>query len=191
MRALHTPMTMAVLGLLRERPRHPYEMQALLRERHVGSVVKLRGASLYDAIQRLVKAGFVEPIGTARDGARPERTVYALTDSGAAQLDLLVRGYLGTVEREHPVFVAGLAHILHLDREDAADLLRQRANKVQAELESTKQALQAMRDTPRVVLLEVEYAQTVRQAELTWLRQVVSDVEDGTLSWIEQPERSD
>lgn len=93
---------MAVLAPLRERPRHPSEMQSLLRERQIGAVVKLRGGSLYDAIDRCLKVGPVEPVDRHRAGARPERTVYALTDAGADTLTALIREYVGTVFRIEP-----------------------------------------------------------------------------------------
>jgi DNA-binding PadR family transcriptional regulator len=180
---------MAVLGLLRERPRHPYEMQALLRDRHVGAVVKLRGGSLYDAIGRLTKAGLVEPVETTRTGARPERTVYALTNAGGALLDSLVREYVGTVAAEFPVFPAGLAHILCLPATEATALLRERAERLRAALAKTDEELATAGASglPRVVLLEVEHAQIIRRAEVAWLDEVVRDIESGDLPWIESP----
>jgi DNA-binding PadR family transcriptional regulator len=186
MRALRTPVTMAVLGLLRERPRHPYEMQALLRERHVGAVVRLRGGSLYDAIARLVRSGHVEPVGTDRQGARPERTVYALTAAGDTLLDSLVREYVGSVAEEFPVFAAGLAHLPHLDRAQAAVLLAARADELAAWWDATSAAVAGARAAglPRIVLLETEYALRTRRVEIDWLRALVRDIETGELPWI-------
>jgi DNA-binding PadR family transcriptional regulator len=190
MRALRTPVTMAVLGLLRERPRHPYEMQALLRERHVGAVVKLRGGSLYDAIARLVRGGHVEPVGTDRQGARPERTVYALTAQGRALLDTLVREYVGSVAEEFPVFAAGLAHLPHLDPAEAATLLAARAEELAHWWDATSAAVAAAREAglPRIVLLETEYALRTRRVEIDWLRGLVGDIETGDLPWISAEE---
>lgn len=176
--------------LLGERPRHPYEMQALVRERHVGAVVKLRGGSLYDAIRRLEKEGLVEAIDTERAGARPERTVYAITEAGVALADSLVREYIRTPVEEYPVFVAALAHILNLGAEEAADLLRERMDEVQATYDEIAGQLAALPDdTPRVVVLEAEYAQALREAELTWLRGVIRDIDEGGLPWLDLPSR--
>ncbi|MGH3490126.1 MAG: PadR family transcriptional regulator [Actinopolymorphaceae bacterium] len=187
LRALRTPLTMAVLSLLRERPRHPYELQSLLRARHVGEVVKLRGGSLYDSIRRLDRAGLVEVVETTRSGGRPERTAYAITDQGRDLLDALVREYVGSPAREFPVFAAGLAHILNLTRSEALDLLVSRAAVVHADVDDTASQLAQLRESgmDRVVLLEVEYAQTMRRAELGWLREVVDAIREGTLPWLE------
>lgn len=185
-RALRTPLTLAVLSLLRERPRHPYEIQALVRERHVDQVVKMRGGSLYDAIGRLADAGLITTVSSERAGARPERTVYAITAEGAAVADELVREYLRTPAQDYPVFVTGLAHILNLDAATAADLLRERRDSIQAAHDRIAGELAA--DTaglPRVVALEAEYAQALRVAELAWLDQVVRDIDAGALPWLE------
>lgn len=187
-RALRTPLTLAVLSLLRERPRHPYEMQALLRERHVDEIVKLRGGSLYDAIRRLADAGLITAIDTERPGARPERTVYAITDAGTALVEELIRDYLRTPAQEHPVFITALAHILNVDAATAAGLLRERRQAIQATYDEISHQLTAQpADLPRVVLLEVEYAQMLRAAELAWLRTVLHDIDEGRLPWLDPP----
>lgn len=189
LRALRTPLTLAVLSLLREHPRHPYEMQALLRERHVGEVVKLRGGSLYDAIRRLEGAGLVEAVDTEKDGARPERTVYSITEAGQALAEELVREYLRTPAPEYPVFVAALAHILNVGAPEAADLLRERRQHIQRTHDEVADRLAARPDDiPRVVVLEAEYAQALRAAELAWLGDVIRDLDKGRLPWLEQPE---
>jgi DNA-binding PadR family transcriptional regulator len=187
LRALRTPLTMAVLSLLREQPRHPYELQALVRTRQIGEVVKLRGRSLYDSVRRLHRAGLVEPVETTRSGGRPERTAFAITDAGRELLDELVRAYVAHPAREYPVFAAGLAHILNLPADEAADLLAARADTLHAEIDETDGHLEQLRESgvARVVLLEVEYAQVLRRAELDWLHEVVPTIREGTLPWID------
>ncbi|WP_306215501.1 PadR family transcriptional regulator [Actinoplanes sp. RD1] len=180
---------MAVLALLRERPRHPYEMQALLRERQVGAVVKIRGGSLYDTVQRSLKAGLVEPVDRTRSGARPERTVYALTDAGADLLHTLVRGSVAEVRPEYPVFPAGLAHILHLERAEAVELLHERCRALEKIVEENASALAAARESgvPPVVLLEADHGMLLRRTEIGWLRETALAIEDGTVDWAVPP----
>ena len=50
---------LAVLALLFERPMHPYEMAATLKQRHKGESIKIRYGSLYTVIELLVKRGFI------------------------------------------------------------------------------------------------------------------------------------
>ena len=64
-----------VLVLLAEAPMHPYEMQRLMQWRGKDQVVRVQRGSLYPAVERLMRAGLIEPLETEREGRRPERTV--------------------------------------------------------------------------------------------------------------------
>ncbi|BDT87557.1 PadR family transcriptional regulator [Nocardia cyriacigeorgica] len=183
MRALRTPLTLAVLTLLAERPRHPYEMKVALRERHVEDVVKLRGGSLYDAIGRLERAELVRQVGTARAGARPERTVYEITETGRVLLRELLEEMLTEPVNEYPRFVAALAHLPALDRESAARMLRLRAERLREDHADTARMVAQHADgIPRAVLLEAEFLQHQRAAEIDWLDGVARDIDHG-MAW--------
>ena len=86
-RRVNNLLALAILTLLGERPMHPYEIATLLRERGKAGSIKINWGSLYTVVQNLEKHGFVEAAGTARSGRRPERTVYAITKAGRAELD--------------------------------------------------------------------------------------------------------
>ena len=81
-----TPLALAILRLLHERPMHPYEMHQLVRDRGTDFVIKVRAGSLYHAVERLAMLGLIAPVETGRDGRRPERTVYAITDAGTRRV---------------------------------------------------------------------------------------------------------
>jgi len=80
------PLALAVLALLFERPMHPYEMAATLKQRHKGESIKIRYGSLYTVIELLVKRGLITTKETSREGKRPERTVFSLTPTGYDEL---------------------------------------------------------------------------------------------------------
>jgi len=50
-RKLSNPLVLAVMVLLYERPMHPYEMAAALRERRKENSIKLRYGSIYTVIE--------------------------------------------------------------------------------------------------------------------------------------------
>ena len=77
------PLALAVLVLLYERPMHPYEMAATLRERHKEDSIKLRYGSLYTVIALLVKVGFI----VARHTCDPQ-LLYRLAVKGFPRLHL-------------------------------------------------------------------------------------------------------
>ena len=76
------PLALAVLVCLYEKPMHPYEVAQTLRQRAKQESVRLNYGSLYAVVDALEKRGFVKATGTVREGKRPERTVYEMTDEG-------------------------------------------------------------------------------------------------------------
>jgi hypothetical protein len=48
--------------------------------------MKIKWGSFYTVVQNLEKYGLIEAVGSDRDGRRPERTTYAITDDGRAEL---------------------------------------------------------------------------------------------------------
>src|SRR3989442_15470756 len=113
-----TGLALAVLTLLNERPMHPYEMKLLMEERGHEQVIKLKGGSLYDTVDRLEKLGFIESQETSREGRRPERTVYALTDVGRHEVKEWLRELVAVPVNEYPRFTAALAFLLNLRDKD-------------------------------------------------------------------------
>ena len=57
----------------------------------------------------LEKNGFLEAIEVTRQGARPERTVYQITDAGRDELVAWTRELIAEPAAEHTRFVAGLS----------------------------------------------------------------------------------
>ena len=75
-RKIANTLALAVLGLLQERPMHPYEMAATLRERHKDSSIKVNSGSLYDTVEALTRHGWIAPAphscrAAARSTIRP------------------------------------------------------------------------------------------------------------------------
>ena len=79
-----TPLGVVVLALLGEGDMHPYEMIRLMRVRHDDRLVTITNGTVYHTVSRLERAGLLAEVGVDRDGNRPERTTYAVTDAGSA-----------------------------------------------------------------------------------------------------------
>src|ERR1700730_9700563 len=81
-----TPLALAVMTLLMERPMHPYEMKLKMKERAHAEVSRLKGGWIYDTVVRLEDGGFIKSQETSREGRRPERTVYGITEMGRGDM---------------------------------------------------------------------------------------------------------
>src|SRR5690348_16815496 len=82
-RKVSNPLALAVMACLAERPMHPYEMATTLRDRAKDESIKLNYGSLYNVVESLQRHGLIEPRETVKDGRRPERTIYGLTEAGS------------------------------------------------------------------------------------------------------------
>jgi DNA-binding PadR family transcriptional regulator len=164
---------------------HPYEMQQLIRERGLNQVIKLKPASLYSTVERLTVAGLIETVETSREGRRPERTVYAITEAGRDELEAWMRELLSEPVQEYPWFGATLAFIAMIPPEEASQLLAVRATALEAQIAAHDIWLSRMRDMglPRLFGVEAEYAQAMRRAELEWVCRIVDDIRTGELEW--------
>lgn len=181
-----TPLLLTVLVMLYEAPMHPYQMQRLMRQRAKDFVADIKPGSIYHAIQRMERAGLAEAVETTREGKRPERTTYRITDDGKETCEEWVRLMIGHPKADHPEFVAGLAAVPVLSAEAAKAALSERFLRLEQEIASLEAGMReaaALINLPRVVMLEVEYVLTVRRAEATWVRAVIEDLESGELQW--------
>jgi DNA-binding PadR family transcriptional regulator len=163
---------------------HPYEMQRLIRQRKKDDFLDLKRGSLYHSIGRLQRAGLIEAVVTTREGKRPERTVYRITELGESELGAWLRELLANPAREASQFFAALSFIPVLGPEDALEQLDARSGLLETEIAQTESVLRLMLpQIGRVVLLEVEYSLAMRRAELAWVRSVADDLRSGRLTW--------
>jgi DNA-binding PadR family transcriptional regulator len=163
---------------------HPYEMHRLIRQRKKDDFLDLKRGSLYHTIGRLQRAGFIEAVATTREGKRPERTVYRITEAGSDELLAWLRELIANPARETSQFFAALSFLPVLQPNDALLLLEDRAGLLEAAVAELDSVLRAMiPKIGRVVLVEVEYMVAMRRAELEWVRSITEDLRNGQLTW--------
>ncbi len=182
-RATSNPLALAVLACLHERPMHPYEMASTMRERGKEHSIKLNYGSLYTVVDNLAKHGLIEAMEARREGRRPERTVYQLTDTGRVKLDAWMSELLSTPVKEYPQFEAALSLLPVLHPDTVLDLLRLRTRAVERQIAEERVMLEAAKRAglPRLLLIESEYSLAMRDAELAWVRDLADELEAGTL----------
>jgi DNA-binding PadR family transcriptional regulator len=185
-RKIANTLALAVLGLLQERPMHPYEMASTLRERHKDSSFKINSGSLYDTVEALARECWIEPVETERDGRRPERTVYAFTALGQQEFLAWIDELIAAPVAEYPKFIAAVSYLGALGPDRAGRALAQRAGHLERRIEETAAALVATVGSgrvPRLFMIEVECALNSWEAELAWTRRTIAEIRDGTLPW--------
>lgn len=174
---------LTVLALLMTGERHTYDMHRQMIDTHKDFVTGLP-RSMYHAVERLSRDGLIEAGPTTREGGRPERTLYRLTDAGRAELRARVRRLVETPDRDSTLFVAALSFVGCLSVAQARSALSARA----AALDEAAQGARAQLATlsarlPRLLLVEVEYELDRAIHERDWALALIADLDSGALAW--------
>src|SRR3954468_22509858 len=133
-RRVSNPLALAVLSCLNERPMHPYEISTTLRTRGKEQSIRLNYGSLYAVVESLAKHGLVRPLETTREGRRPQRTVYEITEAGVAEHDDWLAEPLSTPVRELTSLADESSLMAGLDPGEVARLLNERTERLRLEL---------------------------------------------------------
>ena len=173
------PLALAVLVLLFERPMHPYEIAATLRARHKEKSIKLKYGSLYTVVEQLQRDGLIVPRETVKEGRRPERTIYAPTDSGLARMRAWLGELLAMPSKEFPRFEAGLSLIAALPPAEALTLLKQRGEtlgQLSEEMQAGYEIALKMGVEP-LYLVEAEFRREMLLAECDFVAMLIERIE--------------
>src|ERR1700722_10296621 len=184
--ALANPVVLAALGALLERPMHPYQLVGVL----AGRGVPVNRGSLYDTLEAMTRAGWAQPRPAERAGARPERTPYALTEAGQAELARRLDAQVRAPRREFPEFLGAVSHLGVLGPERAAEALAERAGRLPALIADNQRRLDEALGSggaPRLFVIEAEYALALLRAEQDWVLALAEDITSGRLAWPRPP----
>lgn len=175
-----------LLALLAERPMYPYEMAQTLKYRDKDSSFPINWGSLYTVVANLAKYGLIEEAGTVREGRQPERTTYQITAPGLAELRDWLTELLSVPEDERNGFVVALSEVGILPPDEVIELLTTRLATLDAANADQRAHLKEwVERLPRVLLIEAEYQLAMRVAQSNWVRGLLTELVEGTLSGID------
>ncbi|MET7466010.1 PadR family transcriptional regulator [Nonomuraea sp. NPDC005501] len=172
-------LELAILGFLRERPSHGYELRVKVAAL-TGHVRPVADGTLYPAIKRMAAAGWVTRKDEPGAAAAPRRVLY-LTGAGTAELERRLRAPAPLDISDENRWFALLAFLRHLDDPAAqAEVLRRRLAFLEEPTSffydgDRPMGAEEFGDPFRQGLLAI--ARATGQAELTWLRTTIDALE--------------
>lgn len=185
-RKVNNLLALNLLTVLRQRPMHPYEMATTMRDWGKDQSTKINWGSLYTVVGNLEKHGFIEATETTREGKRPERTVYRLTEAGEVELQDWMRELVGQPEREFRQFETALSLLGVLGPDEAIDLLRKRAMRLDAQAAAGEAMVREVAQSiPRLFLVEGEFAAAMLRAESAWIKGLLAEIASGEFPGME------
>jgi DNA-binding PadR family transcriptional regulator len=159
-------LELAILGLLKERPMHGYQLSRELKDA-LGGLWRVSFGSLYPTLRRLERDGAIEA-SAASAGRR--KTVYRITDRGEQLfLDLLQEAPQDT-QSEDARFRVRLAFFRYLPPETRIRLLEKRRSALEERLATITDALREHRDRgDDYKLALMEHGRVATTSDIGWL----------------------
>jgi DNA-binding PadR family transcriptional regulator len=164
---------LAVLGLLKERPMHGYQLSRDLGE-SLGGLWRVSYGSLYPTLRRLERDGAIESEAGDQRGARRKK-VYRITPKGERVFLELLQETPQDTQTEDARFRMRLAFFRYLPPETRIRLLERRRQALQQRLTTLAGSLRAGRDrTDDYGRALIEHNRSVTESDITWLEQLIA-----------------
>ncbi|CAN5302211.1 PadR family transcriptional regulator [soil metagenome] len=166
-------LDLAILGLLKERAMHGYELKRQLGQRF-GFFWTVSFGSLYPTLKKLESAGFVERVPDT-DARSRRRQVYRITEGGEVQfLELIGQGSASAWEEDK--FPLRFAFFRYLPTETRVWLLQRRQDYLEDKLQEGRAALTRSRrgraDPYTISLMRHGVEQT--EHDLAWIDELLA-----------------
>ena len=160
-------LELAILGLLKERPRHGYQLSKRLAET-LGPFWKVSYGSLYPALKRLQREGAVEPVFAKEEVGR-RKNVYRITEKGEALFAELLED-AGQESWEDNPFRVRLAFFRYLRPETRLRLLEKRRAYLDGRLLEIKTSLKNYRERIDAYTLSLmRHGADATEQDIAWL----------------------
>ena len=185
-------LELAVLGLLKERDMHGYELRKQLGAM-LGPFWQVSWGSLYPALRRLAKVGAVEKLSepkTPRRAGRSQRgrtakttkatltsgrrrNVYRITKNGEALFTQMLEESAAAVDAEH--FTLKLAFFRYLQPEMRLALLERRRAYLQEKLAQFRSNLRDYRERIDSYALSLQnHSMAATQSDIEWIDELIN-----------------
>ncbi|TKJ41661.1 hypothetical protein CEE37_03585 [candidate division LCP-89 bacterium B3_LCP] len=160
-----------ILGLLREKNYHGYELKKEIQHR-MSHWTDVKFGSIYHALRKLVDRGAVEKAAEERQSGRPERTIYRITKSGEEEFLVLLRDLLNRFQRVYLEFNIGFYFAGSVPTKELDDILSRRIDyhhELVEKLENHKN-MPYFQEIPGVTEVILENSIFHLKAEEEWLK---------------------
>ncbi|MFH0877255.1 MAG: PadR family transcriptional regulator [Candidatus Omnitrophota bacterium] len=178
-----------ILGLLKDKPRHGYEIKKQIKE-VVSTFAVLDVESIYYTLNLLEKKSYVKKVVHSQE-ARPEKFIYTLTPKGEQRFNQILTKSLLTVERPNFSFDIALYFLPYLPSEIAMRRLKGRARILAKIEEALQQLVQQLNHKSSTHLQSiVEHNLELLQAEKKFIDKIAEKATKQKISIPEWPQSS-
>lgn len=125
-----------LLGMLMEGEKHGYEIKQIVDSR-LSRLTDISSGTIYYTLKKLEKKRFVVR-SRKREGNRPERRVFAITDEGRKQFEALLAESFRQNDETYYTFDVGFYFLRFANLEEVLEAVREKATSLQEFLEAIR-----------------------------------------------------
>lgn len=169
------PVRLLILGLLAGGPMHGHQIRRTADMTGIENWGDVKVGALYGMLHRLEADGLIEQVRTEQRGNRPQRTVYAITDAGRAELAIHRDRALTQPFVQSSTVQTALKWPSGLDHQGLQDRLAQRRGALTAklaELVASRALHQREHHLSAASLAGYRRAELHLEAELAWQQEL-------------------
>jgi DNA-binding PadR family transcriptional regulator len=170
-----TDAELAILGLVHERERYGYEIEAVIEERGMRDWTAIGFSSIYYALKRLEREGLVR--SRLEQGERgAARKVYQVTERGRAQLQAETVARLSELRPSASPFLLGIANAPGLPLEEVVPALEAYRQELMSRMGRVNTAWirQGKGHLPALVEAIFDYSTAMLRAEDAWVGELLA-----------------
>jgi DNA-binding PadR family transcriptional regulator len=163
-------LELAILGLLKERSMHGYQLSKRLTET-LGGFWRVSYGSLYPSLKRLERQGAVEQVFDEQEVGR-RKNVYRITERGEAVFRRLLEEAGTDATGEENRFRVRMAFFKYLAPESRIRLLERRRAFLEERLATLTASLGTHRDTYTLSLMQ--HGRETTEQDIAWLNGLIA-----------------
>ena len=166
-------LELAILGLLKERPMHGYQLSRELGE-SLGGFWRVSYGSLYPTLRRLEKHHEVEAVVSEETTVGRRKQVYRITEVGEQAFLRLLQETPHDNQTEDQRFRVRLAFFRYLPPETRLRMLERRRAYLEDRLSTIKDSLRATRErVDDYTLALMEHGRSATESDIAWVDDLI------------------
>jgi DNA-binding PadR family transcriptional regulator len=161
-----------LLGVLLSGKTHGYRLNEYVTHA-MGLYADIKKSTVYYTLEKLEKDGYVEH-EAEREGKRPERRVYQITEKGKAYFLQLLRDNLGEFTRTYFNDDIGVAFMDQLSKSEVSELLGKKRGLIQSTLKQFEEVPDHGNNWRYVISHNIAHL----EADLIWIDSMLREIKN-------------
>lgn len=161
-----------LIGFIVEKPWNAYELAKFVEEWDLQEITRISTPAIYKNLTKLAEKGYLQ-VQVIKEGERPEKKVYTITDSGQKYfLELLVKNSEAPLYYHFPLNTS-IMHLNKLPQKTALQLLDQLKTLIEQKQTFLNRAVKENKNiVPLTGRTLIRQMQLVNRAMLQWIKEL-------------------